>query len=134
MPLGFWGECVSNRPKGRKWNVGKEASNKSNFSETQTVLMKQQFNSLDTDSDGFITEQEFIKCIENSGRNPQEYDHKKFFLETDENKDGKITFAEFLKVCGDMGLDKAFTATGGAADEGSKNADETFRRFDRDHD
>ncbi|KAF9966899.1 hypothetical protein BGZ70_000874, partial [Mortierella alpina] len=74
------------------------------YSESQLVNIKQQFNAMDKDGDGFITEAEFLEVLKDSTRNPEEYDSQKFFAEADKNKDGKISFSEFIEACGNLGL------------------------------
>ena len=96
--------------------------------------MKDQFKSLDGDGDGYVTVDEFVRSIKNSGRNPDEFDTKGFFAKADKTKDGKITFNEFLEAAEHLGLVEAFTATGQSSkDSASKNTD-AFTTFDRNHD
>lgn len=94
--------------------------------------MKQQFNSLDKDGDGYITTEEFTQRLKESGRNPDDFDASKYFNSGDENKDGKLTFTEFLEAAQKLGLVNAFTATGQST--ANLSLDASFKQFDRDGD
>ncbi|KAG0309777.1 calmodulin-like 3 [Dissophora globulifera] len=105
-----------------------------NFSESQIVTIKQQFYAMDKDSDGLITEAEFIEVLKGSDRNPDDYEVQKFFSKADKNKDGKITFNEFLDACQTLGLGSSLPVSGKPADKDPKEVDAIFRSFDRDGD
>ncbi|KAF9176699.1 calmodulin-like 3 [Haplosporangium sp. Z 767] len=106
----------------------------SNYTESQVVNIKQQFNSMDRDNDGFITESEFTEAIKNSNRDPQEYDCQAFFSKADKNKDGKIAFNEFMDACYSMGLGVNAPASGEPSKKDPKEVDAIFRNFDLDAD
>ncbi|KAF9343076.1 hypothetical protein BGX26_006302 [Mortierella sp. AD094] len=104
------------------------------FTESQIVNIKQQFNALDKDRDGLISEKEFIEALENANRNPEEYDTQKFFSGADKNKDGKITFNEFLDACQNLGLANTIPISGQPTKKSAQEIDAIFRNFDRNGD
>ncbi|KAF9570912.1 calmodulin-like 3 [Mortierella alpina] len=104
----------------------------SHFTESQIVNIKQQFNSIDKDRDGFITESEFLEALKNANRRPEEYDCQGFFSRADKNRDGKITFNEFLDACHELGLGKAAPATGQPTKKSQQEIDNIFKQFDLD--
>ncbi|KAF9426209.1 calmodulin-like 3 [Podila epigama] len=106
-------------------------TNSTTFSESQVVNIKQQFNAMDIDQDGYITEDEFLKALENANRNPEEYDSRKFFYEADKNKDGKINFNEFLEACDKLGLGGQ-NASGLQGKKDQREIDAIFKEFDLD--
>ncbi|KAF9956348.1 Calcium-binding protein 7 [Mortierella alpina] len=105
---------------------------KTTYSESQLVNIKQQFNALDQDNDGFITEAEFLEALKNASRDPKEYDSQKFFSDADKNKDGKISFSEFAEACGNLGLGVGEPISGQPTKKDPKEVDEIFRNFDLD--
>ncbi|KAG0223643.1 calmodulin-like 3 [Actinomortierella wolfii] len=102
------------------------------LTESQIVNIKDQFKALDTDRDGSITQEEFIKALENANRTPEDHDTLKFFADADRNKDGKITFNEFLEALHAMGLTQPSSNLHGKQD--AKEVDAIFRQFDADGD
>ncbi|KAF9431440.1 hypothetical protein BGZ76_000311 [Entomortierella beljakovae] len=106
----------------------------SNYSESQLVNIKQQFNALDTDGDGYLNEREFNAALQNAHRKPEEYDIQKFFSSADKDKDGKITFGEFQQACWNLGLGKDDPLSGQPSEKTTAQVDEIFRNFDRDGD
>ncbi|KAF9164126.1 calmodulin-like 3 [Actinomortierella ambigua] len=100
------------------------------LTESQLVNIKDQFNAMDTDRDGTITESEFVKALENANRTPGDYDTLKFFSEADRNKDGKITLNEFVEALHAMGLTQPSSGVQGKKDP--KEVDAIFRQFDAD--
>ncbi|KAI1304863.1 hypothetical protein EDD11_005035 [Mortierella claussenii] len=113
------------------WNVEKTTTN-ATFSESEIVNIKQQFNAMDKDGDGLVTESEFAESIKNSNRNPEDYNIQQFFSGTDNNKDGKITFSKFLEVYKSLGLDNS--GSGSGKEKSTKEVDAIFKSFDRDGD
>ncbi|KAF9962782.1 calmodulin-like 3 [Modicella reniformis] len=105
---------------------------KSNFSESQIVVIKQQFNSIDKDRDGYITESEFLETLKSLNLKPEEYDCQGFFTKADKNKDGKITFSEFLNAYHDLGLGNNHVVTGQSGQKSQKEIDAIFNAFDLD--
>ncbi|KAG0201182.1 calmodulin-like 3 [Mortierella sp. GBA30] len=105
---------------------------RTNFTETQVVNIKQQFNAIDKDRDGFITEDEFLEALKNTNREPDDYDSQGFFSRADKNRDGKITFNEFLDACFELGLGKNAPATGKPAEKSPREIETIFRQFDLD--
>ncbi|KAK4474507.1 hypothetical protein MN116_001655 [Schistosoma mekongi] len=59
-------------------------------------LLEQEFNSIDKNSDGYLTKSEIIKCLERFGfeKNKAEEVIKLY----DENKDNKISKEEFMRA------------------------------------
>ncbi|KAF9940417.1 calmodulin-like 3 [Mortierella antarctica] len=102
------------------------------FTESQIVNIKQQFNSIDKDLDGYITEKEFLEALKNANRRPEDYDSQGFFSRADKNRDGKITFNEFLDACHELGLGKAAPATGQPTKKSQQEIDNIFNQFDLD--
>ncbi|KAK3820070.1 MAG: hypothetical protein J3Q66DRAFT_336161 [Benniella sp.] len=102
------------------------------FSESEIVLIKQQFTSIDKDRDGFITEEEFMYTLRSLNLNPDEYDCQGFFSKADKNKDGKITFNEFLDAYHDLGLTNTQSVTGEPSQKSNKEMDAIFKAFDLD--
>jgi len=96
------------------------------------VNIKQQFNAMDQDGDGFITEKEFTASLKNANRNPEEYDSQQFFSDADKSKDGKITFAEFVQACHKLGLGASAPASGQPSNRDAREVDAIFRTFDQD--
>ncbi|ORZ13376.1 calmodulin [Lobosporangium transversale] len=104
------------------------------YSESETVLIKQQFNAIDKDGDGFITEKEFIESLKNLNRDPEEYDIQRFFSRGDNNKDGKINFNEFLEVYMTLGLNNPNSVSGQPKQKSAQEVSAIFQSFDRDGD
>ncbi|KAF8929865.1 hypothetical protein BGZ58_008631 [Dissophora ornata] len=100
------------------------------YSESQLVDIRQQFNMMDLDRNGFITKPEFRKSIIDANRNPEEYDLDDFFAKADKNKDGKISFHEFVEACSSLGLGPVDQRRG----RSDKEVDVIFRRFDQNGD
>ncbi|KAF9972003.1 calmodulin-like 3 [Actinomortierella ambigua] len=100
------------------------------LTESQLVNIKDQFNALDLDRDGTITQDEFAKALENANRTPGDYDTLKFFNQADHNKDGKITFNEFVEALHAMGLTQPASGLQGKKDP--KEVDAIFSQFDAD--
>lgn len=96
------------------------------------VNIKMQFNALDQDGDGYITEREFTSALENANRNPEEYDSQQFFSDADKSKDGKITFAEFVQACHKLGLGSSAPASGQPINRDAREVDAIFKSFDLD--
>ncbi|KAI1291505.1 calmodulin-like 3 [Mortierella claussenii] len=105
---------------------------KPDFTESQIVNIKLQFQSMDKDGDGSISEAEFLDALKSSNRNPDEYDLQSFFSRADKNKDGKITFNEFLDACHDLGLGHDAPASGIPTKKSEKEIDAIFKAFDLD--
>ncbi|KAG0295484.1 calmodulin-like 3 [Dissophora globulifera] len=99
------------------------------FSESQLVDIKSQFNAMDKDGDGFITEVEFTDSIHKAKRNPEDYDLEEFFSKADKNKDGKISFTEFVEACSALGLGQA-----NSGKRSPREVDDAFNTFDIDGD
>jgi Ca2+-binding EF-hand superfamily protein len=102
------------------------------FSESEIVLIKQQFASIDKDRDGFIVEEEFVYTLRSLNLNPDEYDCQGFFSKADKNKDGKITFNEFLDAYHELGLTGTQSVTGEPSQKSKKEMDAIFKAFDLD--
>ncbi|KAF9432565.1 calmodulin-like 3 [Entomortierella beljakovae] len=86
---------------------------------------------MDTDGDGNITETEFIASIQNSNRDPEDYDLPNFFSKADKNKDGMISFNEFMDACFEMGLGQE-PVSGKPHEKSEKDIDAIFKAFDLD--
>ncbi|KAF8970734.1 hypothetical protein BGZ46_010420 [Entomortierella lignicola] len=104
------------------------------FTESQLVNIKEQFNALDRDGDGLIGPSELEQALENTSRNPNDYDTEKFFKDADQNKDGKITFSEFVEACEKLGLANSIPLDGQPTKKSSEEVNEIFRNFDRNND
>ncbi|GJJ71092.1 hypothetical protein EMPS_03442 [Entomortierella parvispora] len=102
------------------------------YTESQLVNIKQQFNSMDQDGDGFITEKEFIAALKNANLDPDEYDSQQFFSDADKSKDGKITFSEFVSACHRLGLGTSAPASGRPGQKDDREIDSIFKTFDID--
>ncbi|KAG0201775.1 hypothetical protein BGX28_005520 [Mortierella sp. GBA30] len=102
------------------------------YTESQLVNIKQQFNVLDKDGDGFITEAEFAESLKNAVQEPDDYDSQKFFADADNNKDGKISFSEFVDACHALGLGLSQPVSGQPAKKSAQEVDAIFRNFDLD--
>ncbi|KAF9562539.1 calmodulin-like 3 [Mortierella alpina] len=102
------------------------------YSESQLINIKQQFNALDHDGDGFITDAEFLEALKNTNRNPQDYDSQKFFTDADKNKDGKISFSEFVEACDKLGLGVGTPISGEPTKKDPQEVEKIFNNFDLD--
>ncbi|KAF9577302.1 hypothetical protein BGW38_007587 [Lunasporangiospora selenospora] len=104
------------------------------YSETQLVSIRQQFNTIDKDGDGFVTEAEFTEALKDDSRDPVEYDLQKFFSSADQNKDGKITFSEFTEACSKLGLHTSASESGIPFEKDASQTNKIFNKFDANKD
>ncbi|KAG0339519.1 hypothetical protein BG004_006781 [Podila humilis] len=108
------------------------------FSDTQLANIKAQFDAMDTDLDGHISESEFRRSMQNaSRRQPSTEDAHKFFEQVDTDKDGKINLHEFVNACDMLGLGTKSNNNNNKSDfvQGKMHQseiDEIFNKFDLD--
>ncbi|KAL8272474.1 hypothetical protein Esti_003597 [Eimeria stiedai] len=69
------------------------------ITETQANCFKTAFGIFDSDGDGYVTCEEFIKLFRSVGQSPSEATLKEIIENYDSEKTGKIGFHTFLQIC-----------------------------------
>ncbi|KAL8433797.1 hypothetical protein ACSSS7_003643 [Eimeria intestinalis] len=69
------------------------------ITETQANCVKTAFGIFDSDGDGYVTREEFIKLFRSVGQSPSEATLKEIIGKYDSEKAGKIGFHTFLQIC-----------------------------------